>query len=358
MASSGTQESLSNPSTKGLVSRPFLVKDIAAQAGVSVATVDRVLHGREGTRAHTVRRVEQAIAELERQSAQVGLVGRKFMIDVVMQTPVRFSDVLRAALEAELPALHPAVFRARYHLGEDTPLAELVAALDAVAARGSHGVLLKAPDLAPVRAAIERLAARRIPVVTMVTDVLHAPRLAYVGMDNRAAGETAAYLIGQCLPRRRAGVLVSLSSNRFQGEEEREIGFRQAIRTHHPHLAVHEISEGLGLHQATAKLARERLRERPDVQAVYSIGGANAAILEAFAQLDRPCRFFVGHDLDADNLPLLRRGAVHVLLHHDLRQDMRAACRHLMRAHGAGGDAGVPRLSAVQVVTPFNVPQT
>ena len=338
------------------MSRPFLVKDIAAQAGVSVATVDRVLHGRAGTRAHTVRRVEQAMRELERQSAQVGLVGRKFMIDVVMQTPVRFSDVLRAALEREMPALHPAVFRARYHLGEDTPLAALIATLDRIAERGSHGVLLKAPDAPAVRAAIERLAARRIPVVTLVTDVLHAPRVAYVGMDNRAAGETAAFLIGQCLPRRRAGVLVSLSSNRFQGEEEREIGFRQAIRLHHPHLTVHEISEGLGIHSTTARLVRERLRERPDVQAVYSIGGANAAILEAFAQLDRPCRFFVGHDLDADNLPLLRRGQLHVLLHHDLQHDMRAACRHVMRAHGAAGDGGVPGLSAVQVVTPFNIP--
>ena len=64
-----------------------------------------------------------------------------------------------------------------------------------------------------------------------------------------------------------------------------------------------------------------------------------------------------GDDLDADNLPLLRRGQLHVLLHHDLQHDMRAACRHVMRAHGAGGDGGVPGLSAVQVVTPFNIPQ-
>jgi LacI family transcriptional regulator len=335
----------------------FLVKDIALQAGVSVATVDRVLHGRAGTRAHTVRRVEQAMRELERQSAQVGLAGRKFMIDVVMQAPARFADVTRAALEAEMPALHPAVFRARWHLAEDVALDVLVATLDGIAARGSHGVLLKAPDLPPVRAAIERLAARRIPVVTVVTDVPRSPRAAYVGMDNRAAGETAAYLVGRCLPRRRAGVLVSLSSSRFQGEEERETGFRHAIRERHPQLAVRELSGGLGLHGVTARLVRERLREWPDVQAVYSIGGANAAILEAFGQLGRTCRFFVGHDLDADNLPLLRRGAVHVLLHHDLAHDMRAACRHVMLAHGVGaGSGGVPGLSSVQVVTPFNLP--
>jgi hypothetical protein len=37
---------------------------------------------------------------------------------------------------------------------------------------------------------------------------------------------------------------------------------------------------------------------------------------------------------------------------------MRAACRHVMRAHGVGLGLGAQaqELSAVQVVTPFNVP--
>ena len=339
------------------MSHPFLVKDIAQQAGVSVATVDRVLHGRAGVRAHTVRRVEQAIAELERQTRQVGLAGRKFLIDVVMQAPARFTDVVREALEAEFPALVPAVFRARYFLVEDAPVDELVRVLDRIAVRGSAGVLLKAPNVDAVRAAIGRLAQRRIPVVTLVTDVPHSSRIAYVGMDNRAAGETAAYLIGQFLPRRRAGVLVSLSSNRFQGEEEREIGFRHALRRHHPHLRVEEVDEGLGLHASTAQLVRTRLRACPDVAAVYSIGGANAAILEAFEQAGRRCRFFVGHDLDADNRALLGRGALQVVLHHDLRQDMRGACQAFMAADRAEARTRATTLSSVQVVTPFNLPQ-
>src|SRR6516162_5082530 len=37
------------------------LKDIAHQAGVSLATVDRVLHNRPGVRADTVRRVKDAI---------------------------------------------------------------------------------------------------------------------------------------------------------------------------------------------------------------------------------------------------------------------------------------------------------
>ncbi len=339
------------------MSHPHLLKAIALQAGVSLATVDRVVHGRAGVRAHTVRRVEQAQAELERQSAQQGLQGRKFMLDVVLQAPTRFTQVVRDALEREMPLLHPAIFRARYQMAESLPVADLVTVLDKIAARGSHGVLLKAPNEGQVVAAVARLQARGIPVVTLVTDLPDSARLAYVGMDNRAAGQTAAYLLGQWLgPDTCAGVLVSLSSTRFRGEEEREAGFTAALRAHYPLLQAVDASEGLGLHAATAALVLERLRQRPEICAVYSIGGANAAVLQAFAQAGRSCRAFIGHDLDADNLALLRAGQLSAVLHHDLAHDMRMACLHVMRAHCVGPTQTPATLSGVQVVTPFNVP--
>ncbi len=339
------------------MSHPHLLKAIALQAGVSLATVDRVVHQRTGVRAHTVRRVEQAQAELQRQSVQVGLQGRKFMLDVVMQTPARFAQAVRDALERAMPLLHPAILRARYLVGDSLAVQELVAALDKIAARGSHGVLLKAPVDARLVAAVARLQARGIPVVTLVTDLPGSERLAYVGMDNRAAGQTAAYLLGQWLgASTRAGVLVSLSSTRFRGEEEREAGFAAALRARYPLLQLVDAGEGLGLHAATAALVLQRLQAHPEVCAVYSIGGANTAILQAFAEAKRSCRVFIGHDLDADNLALLRAEKISAVLHHDLAHDMHMACLQILRAHGVGPAAALPTLSGVQVVTPFNMP--
>jgi LacI family transcriptional regulator len=339
------------------MSHPHLLKAIALQAGVSLATVDRVVHQRPGVRAHTVRRVAQAQAELERQSAQVGLQGRKFMLDVVVQAPARFTYVVRDALEREMPLLHPAIFRARYQMDESMEVAELVTILDKIAARGSHGVLLKAPNDVRVVEAVARLQTKGIPVVTLVTDLPGSARLAYVGMDNRSAGQTAAYLLGQWLGADTpAGVLVSLSSTRFRGEEEREAGFTEALRQRYPLLQAVDASEGLGLHAATAAVVLERLRQWPQVSAVYSIGGANTAILQAFAQADRVCKVFIGHDLDADNLALLRAEKINAVLHHDLAHDMRMACLHIMRAHGVGPKQTPTTLSGVQVVTRFNVP--
>jgi len=78
----------------------YPVREIARQAGVSDATVDRVLHGRPGVREVTVRQVEQAIADLDRQRTQLRLSGRQFLIDLVMDTPRQFSRLVTDALEA------------------------------------------------------------------------------------------------------------------------------------------------------------------------------------------------------------------------------------------------------------------
>ncbi|MDT7791779.1 MAG: LacI family transcriptional regulator [Mycobacterium sp.] len=122
----------------------YKVREIAQQSGLSEATVDRVLNERPGVRENTRAEVTQAIADLDKQRAQLRLVGRRYLIDVVMQTPQRFSDAFRAAVEAELPAFAPAMVRARFHLWESGSTEQMVDALADL--RGSHGVVLKAQD--------------------------------------------------------------------------------------------------------------------------------------------------------------------------------------------------------------------
>lgn len=335
---------------------PYRVREIAVQAGLSEATVDRVLNKRGGVRASTEREVHQAIADLERQQSQLRLGGRTFLVDIVMQAPERFSTAVRGALEAELPSLRPAVIRSRFHFREGGPVAELVATLDRVAAKGSQGVILKAPDVPEVAAAARRLVRAGIPVVTLVTDLPGSERLAYVGIDNRAAGATAAYLITQWLGQAPGTVLITLSSSFFRGEEEREMGFRAMMRSLQPSRRLVDVTETGGLDEAQRDLVLAALDRDPTITAVYSIGGGNVATVAAFADRNRACAVFIGHDLDHDNTRLLRDGHLSAVLHHDLNQDMRRACQIIMQAHRALPGPIVSWPSSIQVVTPHNVP--
>ena len=335
--------------------RPPRVADIAAQSGLSRATVDRVLHGRDGVRPETVAQVERAVAELERQRSQVQLAGRTLILDLVMQAPERFSSASRQALEAELASVRPAVLRSRAQLSEQGDPEAAAEVLERIVQRGSDGVILKAPDHSVVVEAVARLAAAGVPVVTFVTDLPSSRRAAYVGVDNRAAGATAAYLVthwaGSTGP-----VLVTLSSSSFHGEEEREAGFRAAMSERAPERPLHEVTDTDGLDATIRDRVRAVLEAHPGIDACYSIGGGNRAILDVWAELGHPPAVFVAHDLDADNRRLLRVGRLSAVLHHDLRADMRRACRLLLQARGVLPGSPASVASQVQVVTPYNEP--
>lgn len=313
------------------MSSRFTHKEIAHQAGLSLATVDRVLHGRAHVSLATKDRLHAALQELEQQYAVSPLRQTRVTLDIVMQAPERFSSAVRAAFEAELPLVRPATFRARFHLAEVMREAEITALLRAIAKRGSQGVVLKVPATPAIEICLAELAARKIPVISYVTDVSVGLRLAYVGMQNRHAGATAAYLLAKMAPRRASRVLVTLSSAGFEGEEARRIGFCRALANHAPHLAVTTVSEGFGVDRATGSLIDQALAEHPDIASVYSIGGGNRAILDAFATANRPIEVFAAHDLDRTNRQLLKTGQVSFVIHHSLRQDARRIALHFSK---------------------------
>lgn len=329
----------------------YKVREIAQQSGLSEATVDRVLHNRPGVRENTIAEVNQAIADLDKQRTQLRLNGRRFLVDVVMQTPQRFSDAFRAAVEAELPAFAPAMVRARFHLWESGSATEMVDTLSRV--RGSHGVVLKAQDEPAVAEAVDHLVAGGVPVVTYATDVPSSARCAYVGIDNHGAGVTAAYLVNQWLGEVPADVLITVSRTVFRGEGEREVGFRSGLRG--SGRAIVEVNDSDGIDSANERLVLDALERNPGVGAVYSPGGGNTATVAAFERLGRKCHVFIAHDLDADNRRLLRDGRVSVVLHNDLRADARSAIRSILQWHGALPAEPV-RPAPIQVVTPYNLP--
>ena len=336
------------------MSHRFPLKEIAFQAGLSLATVDRAIHRRRHVRQSTIDRVELAIRELERQYANVSAKGRRFIIDIVVHAPSRFTTAIRDAFEAEFPAMRPASFGARFHFAQTMSDADIQQIIRAIRRRGSHGVLVKLPNTDCTNLVTSQLMDARIPVVSYVTDIRSENRIGYVGMDNRRAGATAAFLIGKMLSDRPARILLTLSSSLFEGEEQREMGFRETITALYPHLKTVTISEGMGVSGATHGLVVSALEKHTDIAAVYSIGGANRAVISAFADAGRQCRVFAAHDLDETNRELLRRQQIDFVLHHDFRQDARRLCQMFLAYHRLAADWSPQARSPIGISTPVD----
>lgn len=310
------------------MTRDFSIKEIAQQAGVGTATVDRVLNGRGRVRQSTALRVGQAIEDLGAQAVQLSRVGRKLTLDVIAEAPQEFLDALDAALAAEL-LLQPVPVRARRVIRTNFPVDEIVRTLRGIARRGSDGILLMAPDAEPVRRAVNEMATTGVPVITMTSDI-DASRVGYVGLDNTRAGATAAWFIARMAPpASRCNILVTLRNDRFRAEEERLIGFREAIARALPHATINLLVEGV---RDASFADRVVAHASGGLQALYSIGGNNRRILRALHDADLPRPVVVLHDLNPENAALMREGAVDVVLYHDLAEDVRNACRTILSA--------------------------
>lgn len=111
-----------------------------------------------------------------------------------------------------------------------------------------------------------------------------------------------------------------------------------------------------GLDSSMERAVEAVLRSRDDLVAVYSIGGGNNGIRAALARAGVEPVAYVAHDLDADNVALLRQGALTAVLHHDLRRDARRAIEQLLRARGLLAGAPTSLLAPVEIITPWNIP--
>ncbi|NRF13941.1 LacI family DNA-binding transcriptional regulator [Vibrio coralliilyticus] len=334
--------------------KKFSVKQIAAQAGFSTATVDRVLHGRSGVHQQTKSRIERAIEELEAQYKLDALKGRTFYVDVVMSSPARFSHLVRDALNRVSVQMASFRVRLRYYLYQEIDIDSLAEVVRETKERGSHGLILKAPDDPRITAAVDQLCDAGVPAVTLVTDLPQSKRLSYIGIDNVSAGETAAFMLKQWLGEQQSGALLVQSSHLFHGEVERAQGFCQFLE-HHSNLTITTASEGRGLNVDTKKMVTGILEEQPNIRAVYSVGGGNRAILDAFKEVNRPIDVFIGHDLDEDNRHLLRTKQIDVVIDHNLEDDARAAFFSMLASYGVT-PTSTYTTSRINIVTPFNLP--
>ena len=176
------------------------LQDVARTAGVSLATVDRVLNRRPGVHAHTAERVHAAVGLLKYRPDR--LAAR-----LARARDHRFRFVLPAGNNAFMQALEREVHAAAERFADERVQIAVThvdvfdgdALADALEAlRGeADGVALVALDHPRVREAIDDLTAAGITVVTLVSDVPRASRAHYVGIDNSAAGRTAASLLGR-----------------------------------------------------------------------------------------------------------------------------------------------------------------
>ena len=316
------------------------IADIARIAGVGTATVDRALNRRPGVNADTVQRVMQAVAELGTPQ-QPGRPRRGENFRFAFVLPAEESPFLglldRQIAQAAGDFRHQHITEITHRIDATDP-ARFAAELAQVNA--CQGIALLAPDLPPIKLAINALVRSGVHVVTLFSDVAGTMRETCIGADNRAAGRTAGLLLARMAnsagSRRTGGrdtLLLASQATRLSAEIERRIGFAQVLEERFPALCLLRTPDLPADDAGAAQTLQQFLAngvDRERVAGIYNVGSGSAGVARALHAAGLAAKVgVVVHDFTEEHRALLGANGLSYVLHQDIHYCVLTAARVL-----------------------------
>jgi LacI family transcriptional regulator len=309
------------------------ILDVARTAGVSTATVDRVVNSRNGVKARTRDHVITVAQRLGYPLPAVDNPGTlaPVVLDFVLPggTNTYINDLAKMLEQGTEAATN---VQSRVHQIDGLNSYALAEKMRSLRDQ-TQGVGIVALDHPNVREAVRELNAANVPVLTMVSDIPGVIRIGYVGIDNRAAGRLAGDLLGRLTrgaPRKIALFAGSLS---YRGHEEREMGFRHILAEEFPHLEVLQLRESLDDFQRGYQEAKALLAAHPDVGGIYNIGGGNRGIAQALEESGKAKEVvFAAHELTEHTRRFLLSGVIDFLIDQNPLQEAHESIAALAKA--------------------------
>lgn len=308
-------------------------RDLAIAAGVSRATVDRVLNGREGVQKKTIDRVNQAIEEL-------GFVRNLQAANLAKSQNYRFIFALPKSGDQFLEQIKQRIAEARAVFAEeniwcdvqqidDNDPHSISTYLALLSKDDVTGIAIMSPETPQVRDAITRLKERGVAALPFVSNqtMMDAD---WVGVDNHAAGATAALLLGQFTAGRSGSVLVLSESMQSRDSLERRLGFDQEINDNFPHLRALPSLETYGSEDRARQIIARSLQTNEDLSGIYIMASEARIPLSIVAEhgLD-PSIIKIAHERTPFTEAALRARTLDGVIAQDAGHLVRSAIRRL-----------------------------
>lgn len=248
-------------------------KDIAEAAGVSLATVDRVLNDRPNVSSRSREKVQKVIEEM-------GYVRNLAAVNLAKNRTYSFDFILPTSGDLYLNELIGQVQQAKIDLRSDLTDVDydqidmqdphMVANfLSELTKEQVDGIAIMAPESPQVRDAITRLSERHIKVLQFLSGQENLENPDFVGADNVAAGATAGRILSRFLGEVSGKIMVIADTMQSLNNIQRRLGFDKVLSTHFPLLKALPSLETYGDKARTKRIISHQFLNERDIIAVY-----------------------------------------------------------------------------------------
>ncbi len=294
------------------------IKEIAQKAGVSIGTVDRVLHNRGMVNEQTRQRIEAVMQELNyrpNQAAQgLAVMKKKLKISFFLPDAKNhpfFHDITDAAHRKAKELAQYGVQVNFYQItgDEDTLFFEREKYCNMLSQQ--DGIILMGIDSSKVKSYLEAAEQMKIPVVFYNTYIPGREFLAYVGCDYRKAGRLAAGLSALAGGERAQVCIYSEGFEMISSYRERAKGFFLEAEERYPEMKILDIRSIKRSREQNENSVREMFRKFPDVNIVYVVNPRDYEICRVIAAADSRHQVrIITNDLVKGQEEMIRQGII------------------------------------------------
>jgi LacI family transcriptional regulator len=313
------------------------IPDLAEAAGVSVATVNRVLSGAANVRLATRQRVSDAAERigfygLGSIQARVAGARPKLRFGVLLLQRHRpfYQNVARALSEAATESTAADVELQFEFLEDLSPQNTANRAL--ALAESCDAICLTAAVHPVVSDAMEHIQSRETPVFALISQLSATGQIPYIGLDNWKVGRTSAWAFANiCKVPGKIGIL--LGNPRYRNQEMNETGFRSYFRELAPDFMLLEPISTFESSAVAQEMTERLLADHPGLAGLYVSGGGISGALAALRSTGRAGHIVVvGYDLMDVTRAALLDGSMTLVISHPLAKLAREAINGMVRA--------------------------
>ncbi|MEO1607093.1 MAG: LacI family DNA-binding transcriptional regulator [Pseudomonadota bacterium] len=309
-------------------------KDLARAAGVSLATVDRVLNGRSGVRKKTVDAVNSAIQEIGFERNQVAATlarrrGYRFGFVLPKSGDEYLKEILARVTEVSTWGRAEMLEASIIRIDDHDPH-KAARTLGRLSTEKYDGIAIMASETPQVRDAIVRMRERGLNTIALISNQMQEQGLPFIGIDSRSAGETAGRLLGRFCRGQRGNVIVVTETLQSRDSLERRLGFDAVLSRHYPELKSVPTLETHGDYERTLSIFERAFATYDNIVGIYLMGQEARAPLEALKSTKKGSgSMVIAHERTPSTEAALRDDVIQAIIAQDPGHLVRSAIRVL-----------------------------
>ena len=299
------------------------IKDIAERAGVSVGTVDRVLHERPNVSPKALEKVKKALEEMDYKpnmyaSALAYNKSYTFYCIIPKHESEAYWEEVEEGVTAACERRRDFRVSAKMMYYNRFSVETFAKTMAECLRQQPDGVIIVPSKLDVTRRYTDQLHEQGVPFILLDSYMPDLKPLSFYGQDSFASGYFSARMLMMMAPKETEIMLMKQMRNgnvASKQQENRETGFRHYMHDHFPDVVIHEVNLSLDdKREQYDVILEEFFTKHPHVHHCITFNSKAHLVGEFLLRSNRRNIQIMGYDMVPKNAECVRQGSISFLI--------------------------------------------